>query len=198
MTGLDKILKAIEDEAQAGVNAIIAEAETEAAKIMEAAKQEAEKKCAQIAEQSAADVESAISRAESAAALLERKIILEAKQQIISNIITKARNSLDTLPDTEYVDILLRMVKKYAHNKAGKIAFSADDKNRLPEDFSNRLKDALSDKKNAALEIAEEAAQISGGFLLIYGDIEENCSFDALFSASMEGLQDKVNSLLFE
>lgn len=198
MTGLEKILKAIEDEAQAAADAIIAEAEGQAAKIMDAAKLEAEKRCAQIAEKSAADVKSAISRAESAAALQDKKIILEAKQQIISDIITKARNSLDTLPDTEFVEIVLQLVKKYAHNKTGKIVFTSEDKNRLPKDFNDRLRDALSDKKDAALTIADETAQIGGGFLLIYGDIEENCSFDALFLASLETLQDKVNSLLFE
>jgi V/A-type H+-transporting ATPase subunit E len=198
MTGLEKILKAIEDEAQAGADAVITEANKEAEVILTAARLEAEKKSSQIAEKSAADVKSVISRAESAAALQEKKILLNTKQQIISNIITKARNSLAVLPDSEYMDIILKMVKKYAHNKAGKILFSAADKNRLPKDFNAGLAAALSGKAGAVLTIADETADIDGGFLLVYGDIEENCSFDALFSAAKDTLQDKVNSLLFE
>lgn len=198
MTGLEKILKAIEEEAQGLADAVIAEAKKQADEILAAAKLEAEQKSKQIAEKSAADVKAIISRAESAAALQEKKILLNAKQQIISNIITKARNSLATLPDSEFTDIILKMVKKYAHNKPGKILFSAADKLRLPKDFDVRLKSALSDKASASLAIAEGSANIDGGFLLIYGDIEENCSFDALFSAAKEVLQDKVNSLLFE
>ncbi|MHB8131122.1 MAG: V-type ATP synthase subunit E [Mobilitalea sp.] len=198
MTGLEKILKAIDADAQAGADTIIAQAKQEADEILAAAKIEASKKCMQIAEKSDADVKAVISRAESAAALQEKKIILDTKQQIISNIISDARNSLAKLPDSEYTDIILQMVKKYAHNKPGKLLFSAIDKSRLSADFDSKLRQALSDKPTAALTVSEENATLDGGFLLIYGDIEENCSFDALFSAAKENLQDKVNSLLFE
>ena len=90
------------------------------------------------------------------------------------------------------------MAKKYSHNAAGKILFSAADRRRLPEDFDNKLKIALSEKPEAILTLSEDVTDLNGGFLLIYGDIEENCSFDALFFAAKETLQDKVNSLLFE
>jgi V/A-type H+-transporting ATPase subunit E len=116
---------------------------------------------------------------------------------MINNVITEARNSLTGLPDQNYVEILLKMVKKHAHNKPGRILFSAEDKKRLPSDFSNRLKEALSGKADASLTISEETAKINGGFLLLYGDIEENCSFDALFAAEKENLQDKINAFLY-
>lgn len=198
MTGLEKILKAIEDQGQAAADAIIAEAKQTAESILAAAKLDAEKKSSQIAEKSAADVKSAINRAESAAALQEKKILLETKQQIISNIITNARKKLAELPDSEFTDIILKMVKKYSHNRPGTIVFSATDKKRLPVDFSDKLKSALVEKPEATLTVSEESANIDGGFLLIYGDVEENCSFDALFSTAKDSLQDKVNSLLFD
>jgi V/A-type H+-transporting ATPase subunit E len=198
MTGLDKVLKAIEEEAQTGADVIIAEAEKQSDAILAAARQEAESVCSRIAEKSEADVKAVISRSESAAALQEKKILLNAKQQMISNIITKARNSLAALPDSEFVEIILQMVKKYAHNKPGKILFSASDLKRLPKDFNERLKIALVGKSGAALTIAEESVSFNGGFLLVYGDIEENCSYDALFAAEKDILQDKVNSLLFD
>jgi V/A-type H+-transporting ATPase subunit E len=198
MTGLEKILKAIEEDADAKAKAVLAEAEKEAEKILTAAKQEAMKKCSEIAEKSDLDGKAVINRAESAAALQEKKILLNAKQQIISNVIDHARKSLTDLPDTEYIDIILRMVKKYAHNQSGKIVFNARDSKRLPQDFEGRLKQSLSGKPEAALAVSKEIIKIDGGFLLVYGDIEENCSFDALFGAARENLQDKVNSLLFE
>lgn len=198
MTGLEKILKAIEEQAQANADAILAEANKKADEIISAANLEAEKKSAQIAEKSAIDVQSAISRAESAAALQEKKLLLQTKQQIISNIITKARDSLAVLPDSEYSEIIIQMVKRFAHNNTGKIVFPSTDKKRLPADFNDRLKLALVDKPAASLTISDEDANINGGFLLIYGDVEENCSFDALFSTAKESLQDKVNSLLFD
>jgi V/A-type H+-transporting ATPase subunit E len=198
MTGLEKILKAIEADAMANAEALLHQAKLEADEITEAAKNEADKKCAEIAAKSEMDVKAVLGRAESAALLQEKKKILDAKQQIIGNLITDARNSLAGLPNPEYTEIILKMVKKYAHNKSGKILFTAADKKRFPIDFEAKLQSALVGKTGASLTISEEMILIDGGFILKYGDIEENCSFDALFSAAKEDLQDKVNTILFE
>jgi V/A-type H+-transporting ATPase subunit E len=197
MTGIDKILNAIEAEAKQNAQAVLTQAGQEAEKILAAAKAEADVKRAEIVSKSDMDVKAVLSRAESAAALQEKKLLLDAKQQMINNVIMNARNSLTGLPDQSYVDILLKMVKKHAHNKPGRIVFSAEDKKRLTSDFSNLLKEALSGKDGASLTISEETAKINGGFLLLYGDIEENCSFDALFAAAKEDLQDKINAFLY-
>ncbi len=197
MTGLDKILNAIEAEAKQSAQTVIKQAELEAQQLLAAAKAEADSKCADIASKSEIDVKAVLSRAESAAALQEKKLLLDAKQQMINNIITEARNSLAGLPEQSYVDVILKMVKKYAHNKPGRIVFSTEDKKRLPSDFDNRLKEALAGIDGASLTISEETTKIDGGFLLLYGDIEENCSFDALFAAAKEELQDKINAFLY-
>ena len=75
---------------------------------------------------------------------------------------------------------------------------SEADKKHLPDNFEKSIKEILSDKKEASLTVSEEAPDLNGGFILKYGDIEENCSFDAIFSVSRESFQDKVNELLFE
>lgn len=198
MTGLEKILKTIQEEAQASADAIISQAEQEVEQILTAAKKEAELKSSQIAEKSEADVKDVISRAESAAALLERKLLLDTKQTIINEIIGKARKRLSELSDDEYTEMILSMVKKYSHNKKGRLLFPISDKKRLTKDFPEKLSAILSQKQGASLDIEEGALSFEGGFLLIYGDIEENCSFDALFAEERDALQDKVNSLLFD
>ena len=76
--------------------------------------------------------------------------------------------------------------------------FSEYDLKRIPNDFEKNLENTLKDIKNAALTISKEAAPIDGGFILVYGDIEENCSFKALFNNAKEELQDKVNAFLFQ
>ena len=198
MTGLEKILKTIQEEAQASADAIISQARGEADEILAAAKKAAELKAAQMAEKSDADVKDVISRAESAAVLLERKLLLDTKQNIISDMIGKARKHLSNLSDTEYTEIILSMVKKHSHNKAGKILFTEADRKRLTTDFPDKLKAVLSEKAGASLSIEEAILPFEGGFLLVYGDIEENCSFDALFAEERDNLQDKVSALLFE
>ncbi len=197
MTGLEKILNAIEADAKHAADIVLKQAEQEAEQIMAVAQAEADEKCAAIASKSDADTKAVLSRAESAAALQEKKALLDAKQQMISDVIQKARKSLDSLPDQKYTELILKMVSKFAHQKPGKIIFSATDRKRLPADIGNKIKDALAGKNGAALTVSEENAEISGGFLLIYGDIEENCTFDALFAAAREDLQDKVNAFLY-
>ncbi len=198
MTGLEKILKAIQDEGELVAAKILEEANNQAQDIMTAAGLEAEKRSVQIEEKAVLEAGEIMNRSKSAAALQERKILLETKQQLINDTIAKARKSLAELPAAEYVDIILSMIKKYAHNRAGQIRFSAADKERLPADFDERVKIALSGLPSAELSVSEEAASLEGGFLLIYGDIEENCTFDALFAAEKDILQDKVHCVLFE
>ena len=48
-----------------------------------------------------------------------------------------------------------------------------------------------------ALRVSNGNCDIDGGFILIYGGIEENCSFRAMLDANREHLADKVNELLF-
>ena len=113
-------------------------------------------------------------------------------------MIAKARKQLISLSDSEYTEMILSMVRKYAYRKEGKILFSKSDRKRLTSDFADRLNSSLAQKPGASLIIAEQEPPFTGGFLLVYGDIEENCSFDALFAERKDILQDKVNSLLFE
>ena len=198
MTGLEKILKSIEEDAKAAADKITSQAREQAEVILANAKAEAEQQASQIKEKALLDEKEAINRAESAAALQERRIILKAKQEMIQDIITKARNSLDELPDQEFSRMILQMAKRYAHNKKGSILLSTKDQKRLPQDFDQQLKLALAEKSGAELKVSAQTTDIDGGFLLVYGDIEENCSFDALFFAMKDTLQDKVNSMLFE
>lgn len=197
MTGLEKILKTIEANAKAAAEVVLNQAKQEAQQIMDAARVEAEKRVAEIQSKSETDVNAVLSRAVSGAALQEKKIILDAKQQIINEIIAKARKTLMELSDEDYVKVLLQMVRKFAQKKAGIIQFSEADLKRLPSDFEISMKNVLAEKQGAQLQISEIGANIDGGFVLHYNEIEENCSFDALFLSYKDDLQDEINSLLF-
>ena len=45
--------------------------------------------------------------------------------------------------------------------------------------------------------MSDEIRSIDGGFVLVYGGIEENCTFKAMLEASREELHDMVNGKLF-
>ncbi|MFU0828211.1 MAG: V-type proton ATPase subunit E [Lachnoclostridium sp.] len=198
MTGLEKITKHIKESAQTFADQTLEKANEQAKQILANARLEGEKECARIKDQSKQEVQSCLSRAESAANLQKRKLILSAKQEMIRDVFNHAKENLTGKPDKEYFDILLKMIKKYALNKPGKIILSETDKKRLPAGFSEMLNTCLAEKTGAMLTVADETANIDGGFILTYGDIEINCSFDALFAEAKDVLQDKVSEILFQ
>ena len=196
MTGLEKILIEIEDEAKNAAAATVKVAQQDADALIAKAKVQGEEKSIAISKQSEADVSDYLSRAKSAAALQKRKSILNAKQEMINAVIEKAQDTILHLSDKEYFDTILKMIEKHALAQDGEIAFSPVDLKRMPSGFEAQMNKAIS-KKNATLKVSKDAKNINGGFVLIYGGVEENCSIAALFDAAHETLQDKVHEILF-
>ena len=198
MSGLEKILKHIEDNSNNYAKELIEKANIEAEKIIKKAEEEADVKYSQIIDKSKADVQSHISFSEASAVLKKRQIILDSKQQIIKDLINQAKNYIINLPKEEYFEVILKMIKKYCIGKSGQIIFSHNDKARMPENFVELINKAIANTEGASLEISNETRLIDGGFILNYGEIEQNCSFDALFLDKYDLLQDEVYKLLFE
>jgi V/A-type H+/Na+-transporting ATPase subunit E len=198
MTGLEKILKHIEEDANVASGKVIKEANKMATKIIMDAKAESEKIRIASEEKLKHDIEAMLSRSRSAAILQEKKIILDAKQEIISDVIDRAKESIISLSDKEYFEVIIKMIQKYCLSQQGDILFSEKDKKRMPENFQTTIDAALKGIQDASLSVSKETRNINGGFILIYGDIEENCSFDALFFAARESLQDRVCKMLFD
>ena len=97
------------------------------------------------------------------------------------------------LPDDEYFSLILQMIGKYSLPQDGTILFGEKDLKRLPADFASKINDAAKGK----IALSDKAAAIDAGFILQYGGIEENCSFDAIFASEAENLSDRAGRLLF-
>ncbi len=198
MTGLEKITTQIIDDAKANVQKIQAEAEEEASKILASAKEQREKQAADLAAETQAQAQMIAAHAQSGAALKKRQVLLAAKQQIIAQMIQSAKSALLALDDKEYFALIVRMAGKFALPQPGKLILDPNDRARIPQGFEAMLNEAVQAIPGASLSLSEETRPIGGGFILDYAGIEENCSFDALFHASQETLQDKVQELLFQ
>lgn len=191
MTGLDKIIEHIKQESDAAVNKILSDTQAEVDNILGEAKATCEEMSKKLEAKAEADVALAKSRGESAAALTKRKKLLAARQEIITEMLDASCKAMSALPADEYFAVLTKILDKYALNMAGTIILSAKDLGRVPAEFKSAI-----EKKS--LTLSDKKAAIDGGFILVYGDIEENCSFEALFADEKENLQDKVRDLLFE
>lgn len=195
MSGLEKILSSIRDDACGEAQALINQAKDEAARILADEKSKSDAHCAQIEEQAklqARDIERAYA---SSMELQHRRKLLETKQEILQQTMEQALSRLYGLPDEDYFNILLKMASSFAEQGQGELLLDQKDLKRCPKDFQERLEHSL--PSGAALSISQATRPIDGGFILKYGDIEQNCSFRALFDARWDELTDKARAILF-
>lgn len=195
MSGLDKILEQIKSDCQSAIDKINSEAEMSVSENRQRIIKETERECENIRSKTKVECEDIIKRGKSSAELSKKQAMLGAKQKIISDLIQKSHTAILQLTDKEYFTIIEKMIEKNAHkNESGIIVFNLKDLERLPQDFDKKIS-ALS---NGNLSLSENTANIDGGFVLIYGGIEENCSLNAIFSEKYDDLQDEVYSMLFQ
>lgn len=195
MTGLDKIVSEINDEAKAEAEAIIQKANDEAAEIKAAAQTAGQAQADKILAQAKQDVADIGRSRESAQALQHRQRTLETKQTLLAETLDKALEALRGLPNWDYFNLLMRLAAASAQEGEGVMMLSAEDRQKLPSGFEHDLNSALTGGKS--LKISDETRPIDGGFVLKYGDIEENCSFAAIFDARREEFIDKIQGVLF-
>lgn len=194
MTGLESILAQITGDAAREAEKLLAQGRQEAAASLDAAKTEAEKKAQEILDQGEARALAIRERAASAAQLKQRNRMLAFKQQLIEEALAAGLSSLEEAPAEDYFAALLGLAARYAQPGPAEMRLSARDLRRLPADFPARLKEAA---PQADIAISQRPRETGGGFLLVAGDIDINCTFQAIFEELREPLRDAVGRLLF-
>ncbi len=193
MTGTEKIVARILDEARQTGDATIAEAERKAAALLAETEQEAEKEEAAMradAERRAAQLRQA---AESAAALSIRNALLRQRRDELERTLSETLSYLKSLPEREYFDGLFSLIRSSARTGEGVLWLNATDRGRLPADFLPRLREA-----GIPLRLADGPRSMDGGCVLQYGDVEINLCFSALLEERREMLEDRICRVLWE
>lgn len=196
MTGLDTILESIRKDGRENADTILAKARQEAAVIKASGEEDAQLRREEILRDAPQQAQDAADRVLSSAHREQRRILLTARQALIQETLKAAEKSLFDLTDEDYFTVLLGLAAKRALPQKGELVLGSRDFARMPADFAKKLQEAL--PQGAELTVAEKPnSAIEGGFLLLYGGIEENCTFRALFDDKREELQDLTNQILF-
>lgn len=196
MTGLDKIINQIQAEAELSANQIMEEARASVKKLMEEAQQDWEERSRAIQEKSKTELLNYHERIKSSADFKRRTALLKAKQEIIADLIEKAYQALTVKSADQYFAFIEKVIRASALPRDGEIYFSQNDLSRLPEGFENIIHETAA-ANQGSLKLMNEPKDIENGFVLVYGGIEENCTFRALFDAKREQLQDKAYAVVF-
>lgn len=193
MTGLEKIIEEIRTEASENADKVISKAKEEADVVISDAQEKGRKKADLILENAKKKSQDILSRGDSSANLEKQKAMLVAKQQVINEMLENTLSYMENLEDKEYFSLILKLIEKNSQSQKGEIAFSKKDISRLPDSFMEKVNSV----SKGELKLSDNTANIKSGFVLIYGGIEENCSFDAMFRSKHEELTDEISALLF-
>lgn len=190
MTSSEKILAGIAEESKAQADKINSDAEKQAADIIAAAKAEAETDAEKIRADAEKKAELIINSGKSSAELLKRDTALNCRRGLIEKALNFVADTVNAYGDKDYFDFLLTLIKKEKLNGKGEVYLSVKDKARDIAAFKSELS-ALD------LTLSDTFADINGGFILKYGDIQINGELSALIHEKRDVLTDELNKALF-
>lgn len=191
MTGLSNILAQIENESVKKAEEIILKANNEANEMTSAAKKEAREILDDYKAKTEKKTTEILSRTKASDEIEKKRAELFKKQEIIKAVLESARNDIKSQSDDDYFAFLEKVLTKYAQGKNGTVIFSSRDFGSMTKSF----KDILQEK---GLEAKSGNVADRNGFVIVYGNIEINCTVDAIFDSEAESLSDMLNKFLFD
>lgn len=196
MAGIDTITKEILEDASREADAIIKAAQKAAD--AEAGKAQADRDAilSEARSRATKDAEIYAGRVTSQCDRIRREAVLSAKQDMIREVMKKAYETLVSQSTEEYFSMLEKLLEKNVQASDGELFLNETDLRRLPKKFEKHAAE-IAARHNGTVTVSGKAAAIANGFILRYGGIDENCTFEALFAEKKEVLEDKAHEVLW-
>ena len=191
MNGSERILSRIRTDCDESVRKIETHAQHEHDRIIADAQHRADTQAAAVAEKTAQKRAQLETSSQSRAQLARRNALLKQRRKEIDTTVEELEAYLLGLGDNEYFEALYRLAAKL-RGKSGELFLSKKDLKRLPENFTKRMAAAGVDAS-----VSQTPADITGGFILKSGDVEENMEFAAIISSKRDEIEDLINRELF-
>ena len=228
MEGIEKITAKIAQDAQAEVSRLEQDTKAQVDSILTQAKAQADKETADALARGKKAADERLERLQSAAGMERRKLELAAKQEVLGEAFDLALEKLCSLPEEEYVKLLTALVLEASSTGKEQLVFSAKDRAQIGkqvvvaanEALASRvapeLPESITDSKvgafvgklvnttaamvngTAMLTLSQETREMTGGFIMVDGDVEINCAFETLVRLQREKLEKEVADVLFQ
>lgn len=220
MTGLEKIIHRIREDAKERATAILEAAGRDCEAIAAEYAAQAERIREESAQRTLREGEELVSRARSAAAMARRNILLEARAQVLDEAFEAARAEICDTDYGKYRELLvallscalLEQVKNERESAAlgdeiapvdhYEIALNAADLPRFGKSVLEGAKRVTERRvgadRIAKLRLCETPVPIDGGLILRFGSVEVNCSLTALLAGMRQELEERVLAVLFD
>ncbi len=221
MTGLDKITSKILSDANEDAARTLEAARAQCARLTAELEASSAQLCAALNDEAEREANDIISRAKSAAALEKRSITMAARSRLVDAAFARARERLLGQSRGDYTALLTRLTcyafceqletervnrelygdEDLPEIEVYELLLCAEDRAKLGRNVINDVRNMLAGRVDREtverLRLADEDANIDGGIILRYGDVEINCSIDMLLSDMRDELEGAVCGVLF-
>ena len=130
------------------------------------------------------------------AKLNARKEVLSVKQEVLDAAFEAAKKKVCEMSEDKYVAGLVALAAE-ASNGTGEIILSQKD-SKLGEQVVAKANEALAAKgKKGELTVSTDNREMDAGFVLRDGNLEVNCTLDAILDMNRQSIAAKVAEDLF-
>ena len=112
-----------------------------------------------------------------AARMSQAKQVLAAKVAILDEVFTRAQDAVHHLPDDQYLSLMADLMKRAVETGDEEIVVGKNEQ-RINADFIKRINRELGAGFKGNLRLANERADISGGFIVSRGKVRMNASVE--------------------
>ncbi len=197
MNNLDLIIEKIINDATLEANTVIAEAEKKAQAVEYEGRRTVKEKSDSLLLKASQNCEERIAKAESSAHMAERNAVLSAKLEILDSVFSKAEEALCALERSKYIALMLRFLEESLEKSDGVLLLNRKDRDSVGDDFLKRANEISARLEKGTLSLSPDSADIDGGFILKYGDIEINCSTASMIASFRSKEEKKIYDKIF-
>lgn len=195
MTGLEKIVKKIEEDCVKKCEDIIEKADNEASALIAKARNDANTKAENILLKAHNEADNITAIAKSSAETVTKTKYLEVKNAVINDIISAAYEEVLNLNTDDYFELLFKLCVRYVDTGECVMLLNKHDLSALPKNFEDKINSTVYEK--AAVQVSKEAVDIENGFILDYGKFIINCTLKNIFDEKKDEFRDLLKNELF-
>ena len=219
MTGLEKIIDRIIDDAKEQARGILEAAQNDCRAAAEKYAREAEDIRDAIADKAEKEGEAVIAKTRSSAAMTRRNLLLSARGALLDEAFERAKKEVRDADLGKYRELLTALLTSALIEQAKaedeslslgdevmtfdcfEVLFNAADREQygaaVVENARRAAARHIGAERADKLRLSEATVDIDGGLILRYGDIEANCSLSMLMAGMREEMEQKVAAVLF-
>lgn len=191
------ILTRIEQDAREAAAQILRDARAKADAMQKASEAKIERERSEALEQARREALELDDRMQRMAKLDVRKALLAAKRQVLDEAFAKALSKLQAMPDGDAKAFGMRLL----------LGAAQGDERVVPDEASAWCDAAFIKEANAklteagrpgGLTLAPETRKLGGGFVLLRGGMEVQCTYVAALEAGRMDMEADIAALLFD